>query len=294
MKTDIVTVLLVLFCGCASAQDFKKHVVFLASPNLHGRAPASADERNAANYLKQQFIWAGCTSVAYQFFPFQNDSALNVIGMFDLQKDSTVIISAHYDHLGSGSEKSLEMPGKKGIYPGADDNASGVALMLALVKAISDADDWQYNFVFAAFSAHEAGLVGSDYFSKSTLCSDLKIRVVLNFDMVGRMDTTYPTLRISGAETDTLFSRYFKSLPDGVIHFRYDDANITQSDLRSFAEKAIPVLNFSTGIHSDYHKMSDTEDKINYRGMEMVFEFTHSLLQLFTVHKRQDCRLRNH
>ncbi len=157
MKTGIVAVLLVLVCGCAVAQDFKKHIVFLASPNLHGRAPASTDERNAANYLKQQFMLAGCTSVAYQFFPFQNDSALNVIGMFDLQKDSTVIISAHYDHLGSGSEKSLEMPGKKGIYPGADDNASGVALMLALVKAISDAGDWSIQFCFCGLLCTRGG-----------------------------------------------------------------------------------------------------------------------------------------
>lgn len=286
MKIGILTFALMLLCLCSSAQNFKRHIVFLASQPLHGRAPATADERNAADYINCEFMSAGCTSVVYQPFPFQNDSAINIIGMLDLKKDSTVIIAAHYDHLGTGSEKSLEISGKKGIYFGADDNASGVAMMIELIKTISETKNWKYNFVFAGFSAHEAGLFGSDYFSKSTLCSSLKIRAVINFDMVGRMDTTYPTVRISGAETDKLFSNYFKSLTDNAIHFRYDDANITESDLRSFVEKKIPVLNCTTGIHSDYHKMSDTENKINYQGMEMIFEFIQSMLNIFQSNNR--------
>ncbi|MBK9461411.1 MAG: M28 family peptidase [Sphingobacteriales bacterium] len=81
-------------------------------------------------------------------------------------------------------------------------------------------------------------------------------------------------------------SNYFKSLTDNTIHFRYDDANITESDLRPFAEKKIPVLNCTTGIHSDYHKMSDTENKINYQGMEMIFELTQSMLNIFQSNNR--------
>jgi aminopeptidase YwaD len=228
------------------------------------------------------WLYFGCLSA----FPVPKRFGNKCYWYARFEKDSTVIIAAHYDHLGTGSEKSLEISGKKGIYFGADDNASGVAMMIELIKTISETKNWKYNFVFAGFSAHEAGLFGSDYFSKSTLCNSLKIRAVINFDMVGRMDTTYPTVRISGAETDKLFSNYFKSLTDNAIHFRYDDANITESDLRPFAEKKIPVLNCTTGIHSDYHKMSDTENKINYQGMEMIFELTQSMLNIFQSNNR--------
>lgn len=290
MKIGITTFLLSLVCLCLPAQDFKKHIVYLASESLHGRAPATTDERNAADYIKGEFKLAGCTSVTYQFFPFENDSALNVIGMLDLKKDSTVIIAAHYDHLGTGSEKSLEITGKKGIHAGADDNASGVSMMIELAKGISETKNWNYNFVFAGFSAHEAGLFGSEYFNKSTLCSSLKIRAVINFDMIGRMDKSNPVIRISGAKTDETFSNYFNSLTGQTIYIRYDDSNITESDLRFFAEKTIPVLNFTTGIHHDYHKMGDTENKINYLGMEMIFEFTKTLLNLFKVNHPKDCR----
>jgi len=280
MKILIANILLISICINSFAQDFKKHIVFLTSESLHGRAPATTDEQKAADYILHEFISANCSSVSVQKLPFENDSAINVIGMFDFKKDSTVIISAHYDHLGNGSDKSREVSAK-GIHPGADDNASGVAMIIELAKTISKKSKWKYNFLFIGFSAHEAGLFGSDYFSKSTLCNSLKIRAVINFDMVGRLNKTLPIVRISGRNTDNDFSIFFKSAVIQNLHFRYDDSNISQSDLKSFTEKKIPVLNVTTGTHDDYHKMSDTEDKINYDGMNDIFKLTESLLSIF-------------
>lgn len=286
MKIRITAFLFITVCLSSPAQDFKKHIVFLASEYLHGRASATVDEKMSAEYIHNELISVGCASVSFQQFPFGNSSATNVIGILDFKKDSTVIISAHYDHLGLGSGKSLEVV-KKGVHPGADDNASGVAMMIELARSISGMKDCRYNFVFAGFSAHEAGLYGSDYFSKSELCNSLKIRAVINFDMVGRLDRTSSIVRISGSESDERFSNFFKGLAeDATLHFRFDDENISQSDLKPFAERKIPVLNITTGIHDDYHKMSDTEDKINYNGMNRIFKFTESLFTLFTVDEK--------
>ena len=287
MKTGIV-LLLFTFCLNTEAQNFKKHVLFLASDSLHGRAPATADEEHAADYIATQLGLAACRT-AYQQFPFRDssqkfpagypvrDSAVNVIGFLDLGKDSTIIISAHYDHLGYGSNKSLEIV-KKGIYHGADDNASGVAMMIELAEFLSSGHRWKYNFFFAAYSGHEAGLSGSAYFAQSKSCRDLKIRAVINFDMVGRLDTASKVLRVSGAATDSAFYRVFHNADNKSFWFNFDDDNISHSDLNSFDKKNIPLLNITTGTHDDYHRIGDTENKINYNGMLRIYALMLKLL----------------
>ena len=275
MKTVFYALFLFYCIGC-NAQDFKTHIRFLASDSLHGRLAGSADELKAANYIASEFKLAKCKMV-FQKFPFEKDSALNVFGFYDVGSDTTIIISAHYDHLGYGTDKSHEII-KKGIHPGADDNASGVAMMVELAKWISKTAGWKYNFVFAAYSAHEAGLYGSAYFAKSNLSRSLKIRSVINLDMVGRLDPVSKTIRISGAETDSVFHAYFQDHQDSLLHFLYDDSNILLSDLKPFSEKGVPVLNITTGIHDDYHRIGDVESKINYPGMKNVFNALQGLL----------------
>lgn len=261
------------------AQHFKQHILYLASDSLHGRAPGSVDEQKAANYIALEFDSANCNRVMRQNFAFEKGSATNIFGFLDFKKDSTIIMSAHYDHLGYGSNKSKEIK-RKGIHHGADDNASGVAMVIELAKLLGDnMSKGQYNFLFAAYSAHEAGLFGSDYFSKSKICEPLKIRAVINFDMVGRLNTLSKTLHISGAETDPVFHTFFQQYQDSVFHFRFDDTNIRLSDLKPFAQKGIPVLNVTTGVHDDYHRISDTENKINYSGMKSIFIALQSLIK---------------
>lgn len=280
MKRNIVLFFVLLLSGSAQGQDFKKHIVFLASDSLHGRAPGTRDELKAAGYIAVQ-LDAASLEIFEQRFPFsKKDSSRNVIGRLDLGKDSTILISAHYDHLGYGGNKSKEIV-KKGIHPGADDNASGVAMMIELAKWIAVQKNWKYNFVFAAYSAHEAGLYGSGHFAKSKLCDSLKIRAAINFDMVGRLDKLSKTLRVSGSKTDPGFLRTLQSLDKQPLHFRFDDANIPISDLKPFAEKGIPILNFTTGVHDDYHRISDVESKINYRGMEDIYQLLQKILSAY-------------
>ena len=115
------SLLIILICTVAqvAAQDFKQHIQFLASDSLHGRAPATQDERKAATYVAEQLAQSGAT-ITWQKVPFEKDSALNVLAFLDSKKDSTIVISAHYDHMGYGGNKSNEIL-KKGIHPGADD-----------------------------------------------------------------------------------------------------------------------------------------------------------------------------
>lgn len=282
MKKNILLFFVLLLCGSAMAQEFKTHILFLASDSLHGRAPGTRDELKAAGYIAVQ-LDAASIEIFEQRFPFsKKDSARNVIGWLDLGKDSTILISAHYDHLGYGGNKSKEII-KKGVHPGADDNASGVAMMMELAKWIASQKNWKYNFVFVAYSAHEAGLFGSGHFAKSKLCDSLKIRAAINFDMVGRLDTLSKTVRVSGAKTDSSFHRILHSLDQQPLHFRFDDANIPISDLKPFAEKGVPVLNFTTGVHDDYHRISDEESKINYRGMEEIYRLLQKILSPYLV-----------
>jgi|ERR1043165_739030 aminopeptidase-like protein len=276
MKNVFLLIYFVAWVSPGQAQNFKQHIVYLTSDSLHGRAPATTGEIQAAKYIAAQFKAAKCRLV-YQKFPFEKDSAINVLGFLDFKRDSTIIISAHYDHLGYGGNKSKEIL-KKGIHPGADDNASGVAMMIELAKVIGKNKRPRYNFVFAAYSAHEAGLFGSEYFSKNSLCRRLKLRAVINLDMIGRLDTVSKTLRVGGAQTDSLFSNFF-SRTIATIHYRFDDSNINLGDLKPFAEKGIAVLHFTTGIHDDYHRMSDIEEKINYTGMKEIFRLIEKMLK---------------
>lgn len=279
MKGSFLFLFGAFLCGSVAAQDFKRHIVFLASDSLHGRAPGTRDELKAAGYIAIQFDSAG-VAVSDQRFPFEKDSAINIIGVLDFDKDSVILISAHYDHLGYGGKKSKEIM-KKGIHPGADDNASGVAMMIELAKWVSAQKNWEYNFVFGAYSAHEAGLYGSSHFAKSKLCDSLKIRAVINFDMVGRLDTLSKTVRVSGAATDSSFHRILLDLNDHPLHFRFDDSNIPNSDLKPFAQKELPVLNFTTGVHDDYHRVSDVESKINYSGMREIYQLLQKILSAY-------------
>lgn len=281
MRYNITLLFVVIFLCGTHAQDFKKHVVFLASDSLHGRAPGTVYEKLAGNYIAGSFKKSGA-KVTAQKFHFESDSAVNVFGYLNNKKDSTIIISAHYDHLGLGTNKSKEIV-KKGIHHGADDNASGVAMMIELSKWLGKQKRQRYNYLFAAYSAHEPGLYGSANFAKSDMFKALRVKAVINFDMVGRLDTTNKILKISGTKTDSLFTAFFKK-EDMRFNYRFNDANIPVSDVKPFAEMNIPMLHFTTGLHADYHRISDTEEKINYEGMNQIFGLLQNLL--VTINKK--------
>jgi hypothetical protein len=201
--------------------------------------------------------------------------ANNIIGFIPgTNTHESVIIGAHYDHLGIIDDK---------IYRGADDNASGVAAMLVLSGAFEDAlrDGYkpEMNIVFIAFSAEEEGLYGSGYFVKHLVNKD-EIKLMVNLDMIGRADSDHSNdngyfyfigrnLADSLYTQNRLLCKKYNLTPDYT-------SNIDASDHKSFFEIGIPSIFYFDGINQDLHKPTDTPDKLNYNRMEkmtkMIFE----------------------
>ncbi|MFT3884525.1 MAG: M28 family peptidase [Flavobacteriales bacterium] len=200
----------------------------------------------------------------------------NVVGLLDNGRPGTVVIGAHYDHLGYGHEGSLYR-GKPAIHNGADDNASGVALMLQLahdLRGLSGAKD--NNYLFIAFSGEEKGLYGSNWWTKHPTLPLGSLDYMINLDMVGRLDST-SDVSISGVGTSPVWAGV-KDIKDGALNVRTSEGGVGPSDHTSFYLQGIPAIHFFTGSHADYHKPSDDEDKINYDGMLRITRFIEALI----------------
>ena len=214
----------------------------------------------------------------------QKRTSMNVLGYIDNKAQSTVIIGAHFDHLGHGEDGNGLSPknGTDSIYNGADDNASGTAALIELGKMIKKGGLKNQNYLLIAFSGEELGLLGSKYFvSHPTI--DLKdVNYMMNLDMVGRLNDLNKSVTVGGygtsPEWQNLYSGTVRSFTDGLT-FRFDSSGVGPSDHTSFYLHNIPVLFYFTGIHSDYHKTSDDYDKINFKGEMYLVKHIYSLLQ---------------
>ncbi len=201
-------------------------------------------------------------------------TAFNVVGTINRKARNTVIIGAHYDHLGYGGSSSLyAKKGEPAIHNGADDNASGTAGLLALVRYFNQhATDFpNHNFVFIAFSAEEEGLLGSAYFARQRLLNMDEVSYMLNMDMIGRMEDS--TLAISGVGTSPFWKESIKIKNACGLKVKTTASGTGPSDHTSFYNQGVPVLHFFTGTHGDYHKPSDDADKINAEGIAMVLRY---------------------
>jgi Peptidase family M28/PDZ domain len=205
----------------------------------------------------------------------------NVIGFLDAGAPYTVIIGAHYDHLGFGEDgNSLYRGTEKMIHPGADDNASGVAAMMELARLLKKAKALKTNYLFIAFSGEESGLVGSKYFTEHPAVPLPKISYMMNLDMVGRLNDSTHILTIGGYGTSPQWGDLISSTMNKKIFVLNADSSGTgPSDHTSFYLKNIPVLFFFTGIHPDYHKPTDQADKINYPGELQVIKMIFAIAQ---------------
>lgn len=281
----------------------KEDVTFLADDKLEGRQTGTAGEALAADYLVQRFTEIGLlekgTEGYLQSFSFKpktdphkevefttnEDGTItgkNVLGYIDNNAETTVVIGAHYDHLGYGGEGSLYRGGDKAIHNGADDNASGVAVMLNLASKLKLKNDLtdikdQNNYLFMAFSGEEMGLLGSNYFSKNPTIDPASMNYMINMDMVGRMKAD-STLAVYGTGTSPIFKQTIKAHND---HFKLieNESGVGPSDHTSFYLIDVPVLHFFTGQHEDYHKPSDDSDKLNYRGMTTISEYIYDIIE---------------
>jgi hypothetical protein len=187
----------------------------------------------------------------------------NVLAYLPGKSDEYVIVGAHYDHLGKGDSHSLAPSQIGQIHPGADDNASGTAGVLELARIVAPlAGKLDRGILFANFAGEELGLLGSAEWVKEPTRPLDKAVAMLNMDMIGRVKDD--KVFVGGIGTGTTLKSAVEDAAKGSsLHFVYSEGGYSSSDHTSFVTKKIPVLFFFSGLHSDYHKPSDTWDKIN-------------------------------
>jgi hypothetical protein len=203
----------------------------------------------------------------------------NVIGYLDNGAATTVIIGAHYDHLGYGEDgNSLYRGPDKQIHNGADDNASGTAAVIELARLLKQSKLKNNNYLFIAFSGEELGLFGSKYFTEHPTVDLHSVNYMVNIDMIGRLNDSSHALTIGGYGTSPVWGTLLNN-DKNYFSVKYDSSGTGPSDYTSFYRKDIPVLFFFTGLHSDYHKPTDDYDKINYNGELQVIKYIFSLVE---------------
>jgi putative aminopeptidase FrvX len=246
----------------------KATLLYLCSDSLAGRYPGTPGEKMAADYIYTRLKSIKKAKVLRQKFCYQRDSITvaseNIIAFFDHQRDTTFIISAHYDHIGMGGSLSFS-PGIHAVHPGADDNASGVALLLELASCEKKIGK-HYNLVFLASSGHEEGLYGAGYYATHLDTNKIPVRLFINLDMTGRMDQEHHLYYECSPALEASFLRITDSCRDiKAVKSVYNRLGILDS--KAFTDVNIPGITLSTGVHLDYHKISDREEYINYEGL---------------------------
>jgi hypothetical protein len=275
----------------AQSIDIKKHIAFLSSDSMNGRLIGSKEELICACYIadifnsynlkplsKNGFVQPFMTK--YNYNPHHSDSFIelqghNVVAFLDNNASKTIVIGAHYDHIGK-NEFNLSMissdKSKTQVHNGADDNASGVAAVLDLARRLSSNKLIEKsNFVFVCFSGEEIGLNGSKEFLTKNK-SIMKFDAMINMDMIGRMDS-FHNLYIGGVGTSKNFRETIDKLKPLDFNLNIDSSGIGPSDHTSFYVDSISVLSFFTGTHEDYHKPSDDLEKINFLDLEKIIQY---------------------
>lgn len=316
--------LILLLAGCSNEPvnrtAYVQDVVYaLTDSSFQGRETGSAGEQLASEWLDGQFSELGLQakgdSGSRQTFRYKPHPPLQMHGTGDSaqlgmalvteivgenviyaleegDKPFWGIIGAHYDHLGYGDENSL-FRGEPTIHYGADDNASGVAGMLELARRFRD-DEAGHPLLFAAFSGEEKGLWGSNKYCESPSINLDSARYMINFDMVGRLRGD--TLAVYGTGTSPGWMALLEACNVDSLVLVPSESGVGPSDHTSFYLEDIPVLHFFTGQHPDYHKPSDTPDKINYDGIIRIVDFVERVVRrlndepewIFTATKDQD------
>ena len=226
----------------------------------------------------------------------KNDA--NVVAYIEPSPNSSgneyVLVGAHFDHLGHGGSSSLDRPGEENkIHPGADDNASGVAWVMEQAASLArerteHTEKFRRGIIFACWSGEEIGLIGSAAFCEHPPVPLGKIVAYVNADMIGRMHDN--KLTVQGAGSSHAWRRLIekRNVAAGFNLTLQDDPYLP-TDTTSFYTKNVPVLNFFTGGHEDYHRPTDTADKLNYKDLARVTNFTRDIvLDLAQTAERPD------
>ena len=276
--------------------EIKEHLLFLTSEKNAGRYPGGRENKRVVKYLKKEFKKLGLISFEQGYKqPFEAPlrvekgvaekpvvTTWNVVGYIEgndpVLKNEYIVLGAHYDHLGLGGPSS-KSDKKNTIHYGADDNASGTAALLEIAEKIaSEKQQLKRSVLFVSFGAEEQGLLGSRYFVENPLVPLSQIKLMINMDMVGRLNDQ-KHVYMGGAGT----------FPDGVNVMQNlgESLNLTPivhagsvggSDHVSFYRKGISVLGMHTGGHPQYHTPEDTIDLINIEGEKQVCEYIYKTI----------------
>lgn len=301
MRILLVSLFSFLLFSCGGSRilmtDMLVDVTILAHDSLQGRKVGTEYEKKAASYIAKRFkelrLQPKGELYYFQDFHFQpsnnphqeavysqsqnSKEGRNVIGFLNNKVPTTVVIGAHYDHLGMGGSNSLYR-GVPEIHNGADDNASGVAMMLNLAATLQGEDaPKNNNYLFIAFSGEEEGLLGSNYYTKNPTIDLSTANYMLNMDMVGRLNPE-KVIAVYGVGTSPSWNGVVDA-NKAELKINKKESGVGPSDHTSFYLVDIPVLHFFTGQHEDYHRPSDDVEKINLQGMHMISEYIYEIIR---------------
>jgi hypothetical protein len=269
-------------------------IKFLTDDRLQGRATGSPGADSAAAYLARRFSEVGLQPAAggwFQSFTVGRDAVAgpagttsvlgkNVIGILPgrdpVLRNQTVVLGAHYDHLGLGGFGSLDPDSTGKVHNGADDNASGVAGLIQVAARLAASPPLR-TVVFIGFSGEELGLLGSAYYVKQPIYPVDNTLAMVNLDMVGRLRNG--RLIVYGVQT----AKQFPALLDSLNWYAGFDLKAQgdgygPSDQSSFYAAKRPVLHLFTDLHEDYHRTTDDWQKVNLDGLKRVADFTLGLV----------------
>jgi hypothetical protein len=226
----------------------------------------------------------------------------NVAACIPGETDEWVIVGAHYDHLGLGKgNSSLARAGEEGkIHPGADDNASGTSAVIEIAASLAAVGNYtgattistgagvagspprgwkpRRGIIFTLWSGEEIGLIGSNSFVEKPPVDLAKVVAYVNFDMVGRLKDNKLTMQAVGSSKTWMRLLEKRNVAAGFQLGLQEDPYLP-TDVTSFYPKRIPVLNFFTGSHDDYHRPTDTADKVDYEGLERIAKFAEGIVR---------------
>jgi hypothetical protein len=293
---------LVLQTNAQKQEDMRQTVRYLASQELGGRYPGTAGDTLASEYIVEQLRSLKLKPVVkgkkktgyYHNFTYGKEvertthNILAVLPGKDKQlKNEYIVVGSHYDHLGLGGQGSgSRRTDTLGVHPGADDNASGDAVVLELAKYFKKVRSPR-SIIFAFFGAEEQGLVGSKQFlewmkqednQRKNLPDSLKgIVAMVNLDMVGRMRDN--AMSVSGTGTSSGFKAMAeKAAEQTKLNISCTPDGYGPSDHASFVAQEIPVLFLTTGGHMEYHTPDDVPSTLNYDGMQQTLDFSQELI----------------
>ena len=272
-------------------KDLQVDVIYLSSNYVEGRETGTIGAKRAADYIISRFEEIGLTPLGdansyVQAFEFEapgpnpkNETlqCRNIIGYINHKAKNTIVIGAHYDHIGYGAYNS-KSKGMPEIHNGADDNASGIGGLLYLAEKLMDAKLKKNNYIIVAFSGEEIGLYGSQHFVANPNFDFNKVHIMLNLNKIGRLNEQ-KSLSIDGTGTSPAWNEILPRINGDKFSLNLIDEGIGASDHLSFYLKNISALHFSSGDHEDLHTPTDDNEKINYEGIIEISDFVLSLIE---------------